>query len=1081
MRKPQSRAPSRRARRLLVWAVAVVALGALALEEIPDRIAQRLLAAELEQLELSMEGLATLDVEVLGGEISIGPVRVRHAGGSPAALELADLDVSLGALFADRVVLEDVALSGLDVHVTVGESGLVLINGLPVDLEADEASPREFVRALLGGRDLGVERLEIGDSRMLLEGAAGGQVTVEVERLSLADLRGWEPEHAARIELVGSANEVSVTLDGELGPFADEPSIALDTTIEGIGLERIERALGPMRASRRAGVARFEGRHESRILPSGALTGRTRGTLAVDGLDLAGENGLRAATERAELALDVAHEGRGADDWRVSGQVELRARAAALEHSEEARLAFGSLRIVLEEAEASMAAGALGLRWTTALTAEAGHFDGRIRISTELLILAVQVLQDLAASGDAGQKTGLEVWAGREVATPRSEVEVSRLALRDRFTYEGGRGSFTLGLDSQANAADVQVVSQRQRTDLGALELELETLRLASGDGAVTLAGDLSLEATEATGTRERGRATVDTVTARLERASLRSEAGMLEASAGGTARLSGMRGTVSERDEAPPATFGVSEARVVVDAADVSATAESGRWTLRGQANAGSAALDVGLGLKATAKISGAELRDVTLDESLRISVGSATLTGAELAATRSYLGALVADGPDGTDGSGAEPEAPVREPEGKLAGMALVERTQRALAALGDDPGPIDGITGPKTVAAIERFQEAAALPVDGEVSAELLAAVEAAASTGPRRRALRRRPTVAIAKLVARDGARVHFSDDTVTPDVDSHVELETLSVAGLDTGDPARAAEIRAVASINEFSRLEIEGQVTPFKQPPDVDLRLQLSGLQLTPYSPYVSELSGIAVEEGVLSSEATARIVSGSVDARVTVDLQRLEVEALSEEDAERVAEALGVRADTAVRLLKDAEGRIELTIPVSGTIDEPEVDLGEAINRAVTGVLAALFPPNVIAAMLEGGDGDVEFKPVIFEPGSTDLAARAREYLDDLAALMAEHPQVVITLCGRAVASDAGAIAAMFTERLAKTVDVTDVRVASHAGALAVDRTRAARRHLTTHGGVDPAMITECRASFDADDGGEPRVEIAL
>ncbi len=51
------------------------------------------------------------------------------------------------------------------------------------------------------------------------------------------------------------------------------------------------------------------------------------------------------------------------------------------------------------------------------------------------------------------------------------------------------------------------------------------------------------------------------------------------------------------------------------------------------------------------------------------------------------------------------------------------LFARVQDMLARSGHDPGPADGILGPKTRAAIRAFQAAKKIPVTGEVSAELL----------------------------------------------------------------------------------------------------------------------------------------------------------------------------------------------------------------------------------------------------------------------------------------------------------------------------------------------------------------------
>jgi N-acetylmuramoyl-L-alanine amidase len=49
-----------------------------------------------------------------------------------------------------------------------------------------------------------------------------------------------------------------------------------------------------------------------------------------------------------------------------------------------------------------------------------------------------------------------------------------------------------------------------------------------------------------------------------------------------------------------------------------------------------------------------------------------------------------------------------------------SVVRDIQRALAAAGIDPGPVDGIFGPKTTAAVAAFQQIKGLVVDGEVAA-------------------------------------------------------------------------------------------------------------------------------------------------------------------------------------------------------------------------------------------------------------------------------------------------------------------------------------------------------------------------
>ncbi len=58
-------------------------------------------------------------------------------------------------------------------------------------------------------------------------------------------------------------------------------------------------------------------------------------------------------------------------------------------------------------------------------------------------------------------------------------------------------------------------------------------------------------------------------------------------------------------------------------------------------------------------------------------------------------------------------------------------VEQLQRALQALGIDPGPIDGIFGPRTKAAVTSFQEQHNLEADGVANEETLLSINNALS--------------------------------------------------------------------------------------------------------------------------------------------------------------------------------------------------------------------------------------------------------------------------------------------------------------------------------------------------------------
>jgi membrane-bound lytic murein transglycosylase B len=75
----------------------------------------------------------------------------------------------------------------------------------------------------------------------------------------------------------------------------------------------------------------------------------------------------------------------------------------------------------------------------------------------------------------------------------------------------------------------------------------------------------------------------------------------------------------------------------------------------------------------------------------------------------------------------SGKGPLAAARPASEQQLSRSQVEKIQELLAALGFDPGPVDGVIGSQTRQAIKEFQRTAKLPADGHPTPELLESLE------------------------------------------------------------------------------------------------------------------------------------------------------------------------------------------------------------------------------------------------------------------------------------------------------------------------------------------------------------------
>ncbi len=102
-------------------------------------------------------------------------------------------------------------------------------------------------------------------------------------------------------------------------------------------------------------------------------------------------------------------------------------------------------------------------------------------------------------------------------------------------------------------------------------------------------------------------------------------------------------------------------------------------------------------------------------------IGAGVGAVTGAVTSKDQINLGSL--DGGSGGGGSSAHRASANSAPRATPAASPLVADVQSALVNAGYDPGPADGVIGPRTSRAISAYQRDNGLSTDGQPSASLL----------------------------------------------------------------------------------------------------------------------------------------------------------------------------------------------------------------------------------------------------------------------------------------------------------------------------------------------------------------------
>ncbi|TXI19122.1 MAG: DUF748 domain-containing protein, partial [Ottowia sp.] len=247
------------------------------------------------------------------------------------------------------------------------------------------------------------------------------------------------------------------------------------------------------------------------------------------------------------------------------------------------------------------------------------------------------------------------------------------------------------------------------------------------------------------------------------------------------------------------------------------------------------------------------------------------------------------------------------------------------------------------------------------------------------------------------------RILFSDHFVRPNYSANLSEVTGSLSAFSStpaapGQPPEMATLSLKGRAEGTATLDINGRINPLATPLALDIKGVVRDLELPPLSPYAVKYAGHGIERGKLSMDVNYRI---QPDGQLTASNQLMLNQLQFGEPVAGAPASLPVRLATA--LLSDSNGVIDLDLPISGSLNDPQFSLGPVIVKAIFNLIGkAITAPFTLLARALGGAGD-DLSQVAFAPGSARLDARARQQLDRVAKALADRPQLKLTVIGSA------------------------------------------------------------------------------
>lgn len=257
----------------------------------------------------------------------------------------------------------------------------------------------------------------------------------------------------------------------------------------------------------------------------------------------------------------------------------------------------------------------------------------------------------------------------------------------------------------------------------------------------------------------------------------------------------------------------------------------------------------------------------------------------------------------------------------------------------------------------------------------------------------------PPVAIhvGQIVLANG-NLNYTDNFIKPNYTANITQLAGKIGAFGTDTSDKPADVTLQGELDDNSPVSIQGSVNPLTPMAFLDIKATASDVELTHLTPYSGKYAGYPITKGRLTMDVHYRLDQNKLNADNHIMLNQLTF-------GDRM-EGPGIShlpVKLAVALLKDSNGNIDIHVPVSGSLSDPEFSLGGVIWQAFVNLLKrAVTSPFRLLGSIGGGGGGEDLGYVEFAPGSAVLDAASQDKLAHVVEVLNKKPDLKLDITGR-------------------------------------------------------------------------------
>lgn len=284
-------------------------------------------------------------------------------------------------------------------------------------------------------------------------------------------------------------------------------------------------------------------------------------------------------------------------------------------------------------------------------------------------------------------------------------------------------------------------------------------------------------------------------------------------------------------------------------------------------------------------------------------------------------------------------------------------------------------------------------AIVPAAAEVKEEVL---QGAKKEAPSAVSLEALPRIVIDGVYV-NNAQVHFTDETVTPRLETSLHKINVVVTGLST-DPSSGINVVSDAQLDARGVVSLEALIKPFIQPLEMEASFTLNKYALKVLSSYVGKYTGRALDAGDFDIRMDYRISNNKITASHKILIQDFTFGKKVESK-----DALPLPFGLALALLEDSKGQIKIALPVTGDMSAPDFKYWPLVGQVARSFLFKVVskPFSFLGALIGSENENDELGYVRFVPGKAELSDAEKKKIETVVLGLKERPRLLLAIPG--------------------------------------------------------------------------------